>query len=225
VKAPRRLGGRGVGVRGALSAPVERSPALSPQLRRPLARRRPDPDALDRPPSKDAATASLETRLGSAADPLRANSGLTAAQYSQPVLGLIFLRFADARFAARRAELEKGAGGRRGSRGEDVDEPAAVTVHADRVPERADSWPGGGAVGAEGAEGAEVEGGAGIVGGCAGVLGEGGAQCQGGGEETAEEESAAKHGGIIVDAGAGVDLRFDGQELRVRRCKLAPPLD
>ena len=75
------------------------------------------------PSSKDTATATLEKRLWDAADQLRANSGLTSAQYSQPVLGLIFLRFADARFAARRAELEKTSkSSRRGSR---VDEPAA----------------------------------------------------------------------------------------------------
>ncbi|MEO7327313.1 MAG: class I SAM-dependent DNA methyltransferase [Minicystis sp.] len=74
------------------------------------------------PAAKDAASATLEKRLWDAADELRANSGLTSAQYSQPVLGLIFLRFADARFAARRVELEKTASGRRGSR---VDEPAA----------------------------------------------------------------------------------------------------
>jgi hypothetical protein len=72
------------------------------------------------PASKDTATAALEKRLWAAADELRANSGLTAAQYSQPVLGLIFLRFADAKFAARRAELERGATGRRGSRVDDV---------------------------------------------------------------------------------------------------------
>src|SRR3954454_13608208 len=71
------------------------------------------------PPEKDTATASLEKRLWSAADELRANTGLTAAQYSQPVLGLIFLRFADARFAARRVELEKKAAGRRGHRADD----------------------------------------------------------------------------------------------------------
>jgi hypothetical protein len=39
------------------------------------------------PASKDTATAALEKRLWAAADELRANSGLTAAQYSQPVLG------------------------------------------------------------------------------------------------------------------------------------------
>ncbi|HEV8237853.1 MAG TPA: class I SAM-dependent DNA methyltransferase [Thermoanaerobaculia bacterium] len=73
-------------------------------------------------PARDTATATLEKRLWEAADQLRANSGLTAAQYSQPVLGLIFLRFADARFAARRAQLEKQPAGRRGSR---VDDPGA----------------------------------------------------------------------------------------------------
>jgi type I restriction enzyme M protein len=74
------------------------------------------------PASKDTATATLEKRLWEAADELRANSGLTSAQYSQPVLGLIFLRFAEAKFTKRRAELEKTASGRRGSR---VDDPSA----------------------------------------------------------------------------------------------------
>jgi type I restriction enzyme M protein len=35
-------------------------------------------------PARDTATATLEKQLWSAADELRANSGLTAAQYSQP---------------------------------------------------------------------------------------------------------------------------------------------
>jgi type I restriction enzyme M protein len=37
----------------------------------------------------------LEKRLWAAADNLRANSGLTAQEYSRPVLGLIFLRYAE----------------------------------------------------------------------------------------------------------------------------------
>ena len=41
----------------------------------------------------------LEKRLWGAADELRANSKLKSAEYSIPVLGLIFLRFADHRFA------------------------------------------------------------------------------------------------------------------------------
>jgi len=80
------------------------------------------------PAEKDAATATLEKQLWAAADELRANSGLTSAQYGQPVLGLIFLRFADAKFAARRSELEKTASGRRGSR---VDVPGSY--HASGV--------------------------------------------------------------------------------------------
>src|SRR5205085_9495271 len=75
------------------------------------------------PSEKDIATDTLEKRLWAAADQLRANSGLTSAQYSQPVLGLIFLRFAEARFLKRRAALEKQAGG--GRRGSRVDDPAA----------------------------------------------------------------------------------------------------
>jgi type I restriction enzyme M protein len=81
------------------------------------------------PSEKDLATDTLEKRLWSAADQFRANSGLSAAQYSQPVLGLIFLRFAEVRFAVQRAKLEKTASSsRRGSR---VDEPAAY--HADGI--------------------------------------------------------------------------------------------
>lgn len=82
------------------------------------------------PSERDTATNTLEKRLWEAADQLRANSGLTAAQYSTPVLGLIFLRFAEARFAKRRGELEKtGSTGRRGS--SRIDEPGAY--HAEGV--------------------------------------------------------------------------------------------
>src|SRR5437016_11186471 len=59
------------------------------------------------PSEKDQNNDALEKRLWAAADQLRANSGLTSAQYSQPVLGLIFLRFAEVRFAAQREKLEK----------------------------------------------------------------------------------------------------------------------
>ena len=75
------------------------------------------------PSEKDTATDTLEKRLWAAADQFRANSGLKAQEYSAPVLGLIFLRFAEVRFTAQRAKLEKAAGSsRRGSR---LDEPAA----------------------------------------------------------------------------------------------------
>lgn len=47
----------------------------------------------------------LERDLWNAADNLRANSKLTAAQYAMPVLGLIFLRHAHNRFLAVEKEL------------------------------------------------------------------------------------------------------------------------
>src|SRR5437899_4974237 len=82
------------------------------------------------PSEKDSATNTLEKRLWEAADQLRANSGLTSGQYSTPVLGLIFLRFAEARFAKRRSNLEKGAtSGRRGA--SRIDDPGAY--HAEGV--------------------------------------------------------------------------------------------
>jgi len=55
----------------------------------------------------------LENRLWDAADELRANSGLKASEYGTPVLGLIFLRFADARFEAAREQIEAKASARR----------------------------------------------------------------------------------------------------------------
>lgn len=55
----------------------------------------------------------LEKKLWDAADELRANSKLSAAEYSTPVLGLIFLRFADYKFSLAEKELAKGGTGRR----------------------------------------------------------------------------------------------------------------
>jgi type I restriction enzyme M protein len=55
----------------------------------------------------------LENRLWDAADQLRANSSLAASQYSIPVLGLIFLRYADVRFSQVEKELEGMSTGRR----------------------------------------------------------------------------------------------------------------
>ena len=49
----------------------------------------------------------LELRLWGAADELRANSKLKASEYSIPVLGLIFLRFADAKFSHAQQQIGK----------------------------------------------------------------------------------------------------------------------
>ncbi|PYJ85595.1 MAG: hypothetical protein DME22_08610, partial [Verrucomicrobia bacterium] len=56
---------------------------------------------------KDTTNGTLEKRLWDAADQFRANSGLKSQEYSAPVLGLIFLRFAELRFSAQRTRLEK----------------------------------------------------------------------------------------------------------------------
>jgi len=80
------------------------------------------------PSEKDSATTTLEKRLWDAADQLRANSDLKAQQYSGPILGLIFLRFAEVRFAVLRSKLEAaGASARRGSR---VDDPTAYQAES-----------------------------------------------------------------------------------------------
>ena len=80
------------------------------------------------PAEKDSATTTLEKRLWDAADQFRANSGLKPQEYSGPILGLIFLRFAEVRFALLRAKLEaEGGTSRRGSR---VDDPTAYQAES-----------------------------------------------------------------------------------------------
>lgn len=49
----------------------------------------------------------IKNRLWDAADQLRANSQLKSSEYSVPVLGLIFLRFADYKFTTAKEEIEK----------------------------------------------------------------------------------------------------------------------
>lgn len=57
--------------------------------------------------------ADVERRLWQAADQLRANSALTPAQYRDPILGLIFLAYAEHRFKELRPQLEAKASPRR----------------------------------------------------------------------------------------------------------------
>jgi len=54
----------------------------------------------------------IESRLWDAADELRANSKLKSSDYSTPVLGMIFLRYADHKFQAVAEELEGSFTGR-----------------------------------------------------------------------------------------------------------------
>jgi len=113
---PRR-NGNGNGSNGRTSKDTAPAPASPP----------PEPGDPSRgfqgwvaPPERDLGKAAMEKSLWEAADQFRANSGLKAQEYSAPILGLIFLRFADARFMPRWNEL-KAAGGseRRGSSEED----------------------------------------------------------------------------------------------------------
>lgn len=57
----------------------------------------------------------LENRLWSVADELRANSKLKASDYGAPVLGLIFLRYADVKFAEAEEKLSEQTSSRRRS--------------------------------------------------------------------------------------------------------------
>ena len=49
----------------------------------------------------------IEKRLWDGADELRANSKLKSSEYALPVLGLIFLKYADYRFTKAKKELEE----------------------------------------------------------------------------------------------------------------------
>jgi type I restriction-modification system DNA methylase subunit len=55
----------------------------------------------------------LEKRFWEAADEPRANSKLKSSEYSNPVLGLIFLRYADHKFAEAEKKTPRQASGRR----------------------------------------------------------------------------------------------------------------
>jgi type I restriction enzyme M protein len=71
--------------------------------------------------------ADVEKRLWSAADQLWANTGLNPSQFSTPVLGLIFLRYAEKRFAEAEAKLGPvGSGGRRKVAKEDYEAEGVI---------------------------------------------------------------------------------------------------
>ena len=55
----------------------------------------------------------LQSKLWETADQLRANSGLKASEYASPVLGLIFLRYADERFTQASEAVGSGSARRR----------------------------------------------------------------------------------------------------------------
>jgi type I restriction enzyme M protein len=64
-------------------------------------------------PSKTTDIYEVASHLWATADELRANSHLKAAEYSIPVLGLVFLKFAHSRFSEAERQLADGGTGRR----------------------------------------------------------------------------------------------------------------
>jgi type I restriction enzyme M protein len=60
----------------------------------------------------------LNKRLWDTADELRANTGLKASEYSTPILGLIFLKFADSKYAEYEEKINKEYEGFKGTRRE-----------------------------------------------------------------------------------------------------------
>lgn len=68
----------------------------------------------------------LETRLWQAADKLRADSNLKATEYSTPVLGLIFLRFASIRYNKIKPEIDAELKAQKGSRMQRTEAEIAV---------------------------------------------------------------------------------------------------
>ena len=78
----------------------------------------------------------IEKRLWDAADELRANSKLKSSEYSVPVLGLIFLRYADHKFTQAERELAGKSTGRR-TIGKKTDYQARGVLY---LPEAAHFW-------------------------------------------------------------------------------------
>ncbi len=68
----------------------------------------------------------LENSLWKAADKLRADSGLKASEYSTPILGLIFLRFASIRYNKVKAEIKAELEAQKNSRNQLKEEEIAI---------------------------------------------------------------------------------------------------
>lgn len=68
----------------------------------------------------------LENKLWIAADKLRADSGLKASEYSTPILGLIFLRFASIRYNKVKAEIKAELDAQKKSRNQLKEEEIAI---------------------------------------------------------------------------------------------------
>lgn len=79
----------------------------------------------------------LEDNLWEAADKLRADSGLKASEYSTPILGLIFLRFASIRYNKVKPEIDAELKAQQGSRLQQTEAEIALAKCGFYLPEKA----------------------------------------------------------------------------------------
>lgn len=79
----------------------------------------------------------LKDTLWTTADQLRANSGLKSTEYAEPILGLIFLRFADVKYSKYEAEIKAEFEGNRGTRTERPIHEIAIEKCGFYLPEKA----------------------------------------------------------------------------------------
>ncbi|MCV3216039.1 type I restriction-modification system subunit M N-terminal domain-containing protein [Plectonema radiosum NIES-515] len=80
----------------------------------------------------------LEANLWQSADTLRANSDLKSSEYSTPVLGLIFLKFADNKYRLHEAEIQQEYDQLKGTRREKaIFEKGAIAKCGFYLPEHA----------------------------------------------------------------------------------------
>ena len=79
----------------------------------------------------------LEKNLWQAADKLRVDSGLKASEYSTPILGIIFLRFASIRYNKVKLEIEAILAAQQGSRLQQTEADIAIIKCGFYLPEEA----------------------------------------------------------------------------------------
>jgi len=79
----------------------------------------------------------LKENLWHAADVLRAGAHLAANKYGQPILGLIFLRYADILFKQHKAEIEAEYNRTKGGRAEKTIKEISIEVCGFYLPEKA----------------------------------------------------------------------------------------
>ena len=79
----------------------------------------------------------LKDRLWEGADQLRANSGLKSTEYATPILGLIFLRFAESKYTKYEAEINAEFEKNKGSRAERAIHEIAVEKCGYYLPDKA----------------------------------------------------------------------------------------